>query len=220
MAGVHPSVTSSPSSSLAPPPSTYPSSSVPPSVPKQTQWADFELPYTAYGAGGQNGRVNLAVPPAPSAGGGLQNLPGFGHMTTAEPNFMDDMLRGNFTPTALARAFFTPRNAAGLQEAIRREVYVRSGPKKYVIDDQDIDELKMIMRAIYLQYGKNNEFDIEGQLRDLNKIIVDWSAPRILSEIDQYMYYLDDISHLPVPMAQPMSMSSAGTRSLPFQLPT
>lgn len=217
MAGVHPSVTP-----LVAPPSTssYPSMGAPPSVPKQAQWADFELPYTAYGFGGQNGRVNLAVPPQPGAGGNLQNLPGFSHMTTAEPNFMDDMLRGNFTPTPLARTFFTPRNAAALQEAIRREVYLRSGPKKYVIDDQDIDELKMIMRAIYLQYGKNNEFDIEGQVRDLNKIIVDWAVPRILSEVDQYMYYLDDISHLPVPMAQPMNMSSAGTRSLPFQLPT
>jgi hypothetical protein len=219
MAGVHPSVTSPSSSILSPPSSSSYPSSVPPSVPKQTQWADFELPYTAYGAGGQNGRVNLAVPPAPGAGG-LQSLPGFSHMTTAEPNFMDDMLRGNFTPTAVAKAFFTPRNAAALQEGIRREVYTRSGPKKYVIDDQDIDELKMIMRAMYLQYGKNNEFDVEGQVRDLNKIVVDWAAPRILSEIDQYMYYLDDISHLPVPMAQPMNMSSAGTRSLPFQLPT
>jgi hypothetical protein len=205
MAGVHPSV--------------YPAVTAPPHQPSQAQWSEFELPYTAYGYGGQNGRVNLAVPPASNAGGGL-NVPGFSHMTKAEPGFMGDMLRGNFTPTPLSEAFFTPRNAAVLQESIRREVFVRSGPKKYAIDDQDIDELKMIMRAMYLQYAKNNDFDIEGQVRELNRMIVDWAVPRILSEIDQYMYYLDDISHLPVPMPQPMSMSSAGTRSLPFQLPT
>jgi hypothetical protein len=48
---------------------------------------------------------------------------------------------------------------------------------------------------------------------------VDWSVPRILSEVDQYNYYLKDISHLPIPLQQPISMSGAGTRSLPFQLP-
>jgi hypothetical protein len=48
-------------------------------------------------------------------------------------------------------------------------------------------------------------------------MIVDWAVPRILSEIDQYNYYLNDISHMPVPLQQPMSMSSAGTKSLPFQ---
>jgi len=175
MAGVHPSVTSLPSSILSPESSSYPSS-VPPSVPKQTQWADFELPYTAYGAGGQNGRVNLAVPPAPGAGG-LQSLPGFSHMTTAEPNFMDDMLRGNFTPTAVAKAFFTPRNAAALQEGIRREVYLRSGPKKYVIDDQDIDQLKIIIREINLKYGKNSAFDVHGQVKHIHQLVNDWTTP-------------------------------------------
>jgi hypothetical protein len=48
-------------------------------------------------------------------------------------------------------------------------------------------------------------------------MVVQWAAPRILSEIQQYNYYLNDISHLPVPMEQPVSMSSAGTKSLPFQ---
>ena len=92
-----------------------------------------------------------------------------------------------------------------------------SGPKKFVIDNQDVDEMKMIMRAMYLQYAKNNPFHVEGQIRELNDMVVQWAAPRILSEIQQYNYYLNDISHLPVPMEQPVSMSSAGTKSLPFQ---
>jgi hypothetical protein len=129
------------------------------------------------------------------------------------------MLRGNFNPSEVALAFFTPRNAAILQESIRREVYEKSGPKRYRIDDQDIDELKMIMRGIYYQYAKNNIFDVQGQVKELNQLVIDWSVPRILSEVDQYNYYLKDISHLPIPLQQPISMSGAGTRSLPFQLP-
>jgi hypothetical protein len=92
-----------------------------------------------------------------------------------------------------------------------------SGSKHYQIDNQDVDELKMIMRAMYLQYAKNSPFNIEGQISELNKLVVDWASPRIKSEIDHYQYYLNDITHLPVPLEKPLNMSSAGTRSLPFK---
>ena len=187
--------------------------------PNQAQGApipDFQLPYTAYGRGGQNGRVNFLE--TPSAGGlTVPDTAGFAHPTKVEPNFMGDMLRGNWEANDVAKRFFTASNVANLQAAIRKGVYQRSGSKKYIIDDQDVDELKMIMRGIYLQYAKNNPFDIEGQIKELNEIIIEWCTPRILSEIDQYNYYLNDISHLPIPLTQPMNMSSAGTRSLPFQ---
>jgi hypothetical protein len=149
--------------------------------------------------------------------GGTYAVPGFGFETTAEPDFVNDMLRGNQNPTQLSFSFFTPSNVRTIQASIRREVYIRSGSKKYAIDDQDVDEIKLIMRGIYYQYAKNNLFDIQGQVEELNKIIVEWAVPRILSEIDQYQYYLKDISHLPIPLQQPQSMSSAGTRSLPLQ---
>jgi len=70
---------------------------------------------------------------------------------------------------------------------------------------------------MYLQYAKNNPFDVQGQITELNNLVIKWASPRIMSEIEQYNYYLNDISHLPVPLEQPVSMSSAGTRSLPFQ---
>jgi hypothetical protein len=177
---------------------------------------DFQLPYTAYGYGGQNGRVNLN----PNQGAGGSPVPdsaGFSYPKKTEVSFAADMLRGNWDHTAVSDAFFTRKNANVIQAEIRKEVYRMSGPKKYAIDDQDVDELKMIMRAMYLQYAKNNTFNIEGQINELNELIVKWAAPRIMSEIEQYNYYLNDISHLPIPLEQPMNMSSAGTKSLPFQ---
>jgi hypothetical protein len=180
--------------------------------------SDFQLPYTEYALNGQNGRINFSTATGGSEGAGGQfKVPGFEYGKKAEANFVGDMLRGNMAPSEVAMAFFTTCNVELLQEAIRKEVYKRSGPKKYVIDDQDVDELKMIMRAMYYQYAKNNTFDIAGQVRDLNKLVIDWSAPRILSEVDHYHYYLNDISHLPVPLMQPVSMSSAGAKSLPYQ---
>lgn len=175
--------------------------------------AEFQLPYTTYGRGGQNGRVNLTATSTNS----LASLPGFQHQTQTEVNFSGDMLRGNWEHTPLSDAFFNRTNAYRIQKEITKEVYRRSGPKKYQIDDQDVDELKMIMRGMYLQYAKNTPFNIDGQIQELNKMVVDWSVPRIISEIDQYQYYLKDISTLPVPLEKPLNMSSAGTRSLPFK---
>lgn len=176
---------------------------------------DFQLPYTSYAQGGQNGRVNFNGSSA--TGSSVPDSAGFSYPKQTEVSFSGDMLRGNWDHTALSDAFFTRRNADVLQMEIRNEVYRMSGPKKYVIDNQDVDELKMIMRAMYLQYAKNSPHNIEGQIKELNDLVIKWAAPRITSEIEHYQYYLEDISHLPVPLAQPMSMSSAGTRSLPFQ---
>jgi hypothetical protein len=177
---------------------------------------EFELPYTRYGLGGQNGRVNLAATPS-ATGTSVPDSAGFSYPKQTEVNFANDMLRGNWDHTPLSDTFFTRTNATAIQVAIKKEVYRMSGPKQYMIDEQDVDELKMIMRAMYLQYAKNSPYNIEGQIQELNKLVVDWAAPRISSEIDHYQYYLNDISHLPVPLEKPLNMSSAGTRSLPFQ---
>lgn len=177
---------------------------------------DFQLPLsypTAYA--GQNGRVNLAE--RSSAGGEApKNFPGYQYEKKAEKGFETDMLRGNWETNPVSSGFFSPDNVKTLQNAIRRYVFEKSQPKGYVIDDQSVDELKIIMRAIYYQYAKNLPFNIPQQIQELNELVVNWSGPHILSAVDHYYYYLDDISHMPVPLAQPKSLSSAGTKSLPF----
>ena len=193
---------------------------------------EFQLPYTAYGEG-QNGRVaginglGGIAPQSPfgipqsgvrsATGRTVPDSAGFRHPTETEASFAGDMLRGNWEHSPLSAAFFTRSNATYLQSAIKQAVRALSGVKQYQIDDQDVDELKMVMRAMYLQYAKNQPFNLQGQVQELNQMVVDWSAPRIVSEITQYEFYLNDISHLPVPMEKPLNMSSAGTRSLAMQ---
>jgi len=170
------------------------------------------LPFTSFSTGGQNGRVNLT----PSAGGAIDSFPAYTHQTTVENNFEDDMLRGNWESNPLTKAFFSPTNIKTIQNSIRKEVFNQSKPKGYVIDEQSVDELKIIMRGMYYQYARNLPTGISEQVNDLNKKVLDWSVPHILSAVDHYYYYLNDISHLPVPMQQPQSMSSAGSKSLPL----
>ncbi len=69
---------------------------------------------------------------------------------------------------------------------------------------------------MYYQYARNLPVDIAAQVADLNQKVIEWSVPHILSAVDHYYYYLNDISHMPVPMQMPQSMSSAGTKTLPL----
>ena len=176
---------------------------------------DFRLPNTTY-ASNQNGRV--ALKNLPSAGGFLSNpsQAGFGYRTEVEAGADENLLRGNWGTNTLSKVFFSPENTKVLQNGIRKGVYDRSNGK-YLIDEQDVDELQIVMRSIYLQYAKNLECDIPGQIRDLNSLILDWCVPRILSEVSMYEYYLNDISKMPVPLSHPVAMTSAGTKSLPFR---
>jgi hypothetical protein len=162
--------------------------------------------------GGMNGRVNLSAPSGP---GGSAEVPGFSHRTSTETTFAADALRGNWEVTAVSKAFFSKENVIRIQDAIRKAVYDKSGAKQYKIDDQSVDELTIIMRTMYLQYAQNLPYDTLGQVADLNEKVVNWSAPHILSAVDHYQYYLKDISHMPVPLARSVSLSSAGTKTLP-----
>jgi len=168
----------------------------------------FELPYTS--SAGENGRVTF--------GGNepTMHIPGFQTDTSVEKNFQTDMLRGNWEKSPVSEIFFSAENVERLQNSIRKEVFTRSQPKGYVIDKQSVEELKIIMRAIYLQYARNLPKNIDGQVDDLNQKVIDWSAPHILSAVDHYHFYINDISHLPVPLAHMKHLSKAGTRSLPM----
>jgi hypothetical protein len=180
----------------------------------QMSQPDFKLPYTTTGYAGQNGRVNLAAP-----GAGVNTVPnsaGFAHPTAPDQKAATDLTRGNWEETPVSKAFFSPANMNAIQNAIRREVYEKSKEKQWSIGPQDIDELKIIMRALYLRYALNLPDNVQRQVEDLNRTVLDYCVPRLMSEIWAYMAYLDDISHMPVPMERPMSMSSAGSKSMPM----
>lgn len=174
-----------------------------------------------------NGRVNLSSnnPESISALGDGRNadsakfVSGFGYERSVEANFQADMLRGNWEKNPLSDNFFSPKNVNIIQNNIRKYVFEKSQPKGYVIDEQSTDELKIIMRAIYYQYAKHSNSDIQGQVAELNNYVVNWSGPHILSAVDHYIYYLNDIDTLPMPEARPVHLSSAGTKSLSMMQP-
>ena len=154
------------------------------------------------------GRVSI------SEGQGSIQVPGFDYPTTAPSNAGSGGIRGNLERSVLNQAYFSPANFQIIQNKIRRDVFDKSGE---IIDPVGTDDLFMVMRAIYLWYGRNLDEDIPGQIGELDERVSSWCVPKILAEISMYKTYLNDISTLPLPIAQPLNQSSAGTKSLPFK---
>jgi hypothetical protein len=160
----------------------------------------------------ENGRVSFAAPP-----NGANGAPFFlfSQSTPAADSAASDSLRGGIDASATSDAFFSRDNIDALQEGIRYTVFVRSGARKYVISRQSEEELLTVMRSVYLQYATNTPgvADLE-EVRRLNGRVIDYCAPRILSELVQHSLYMRDLQQLPVPMGHGEFVSSKGSRSL------
>jgi hypothetical protein len=163
-----------------------------------------------------NGRVNLSMreSAAPGTGTGDYNA-AFGFRTTVGATESEDAIRGNVVATPLNTAYFSPANVRIVQNKIRRDVYDRSGGE-FLIDEQSVDELMIVMRAMYLQYGQNRPDGIPEQIATLNQIVADWCVPKILAECSMHKSYLRDIQNLPVPMEHPILLTRAGSKSATF----
>lgn len=159
----------------------------------------------------QNGRLNLANA-RPSVSGSAANLPGFDYRKEVSASEAADQIRGNMESTPLNRAYFSPANVQIVQNKIRREVYERS-KGEFLIDPQSVDELLIVMRAQYYQYGRNLPDNIPEQIAELNNLVAEWCVPRIISECSMHRHYLRDVESMPVPMMLPIKMSMAGSKS-------
>jgi hypothetical protein len=144
----------------------------------------------------------------------IASLPGFAYSTTAPDNAGMEGVRGNLERTLLSQTFFSAENFQIIQNAIRKSAFDHTGS---IIDPVGTDDLFMVMRAIYLQYSRNLPTQIAEQIKDLDDRVVAYCVPKIVAEVNMYRYYLKDISTLPVQISQPVNVSSAGTRSLPFK---
>jgi hypothetical protein len=113
--------------------------------------------------------------------------------------------------TPLNTRFFSLENIARIQADIKQAVNVMSGDKNYHIGDQSEENLKTIMRSYYLQYADTS--DPSTQLVQLNDRVVQFSANRIMVEIEAYKYYRKDILDFPAPIARPIDVKIYGTRT-------
>ena len=83
-----------------------------------------------------------------------------------------------------------------------------------IIGRQSDTELKIIMKGIYLLYGKNLDDNVVEQTRELNKKVLDYAVRRIMTEIEQYNNYVKDASSMHVPLDRSENVSNKGSKTL------
>ena len=127
---------------------------------------------------------------------------------STKPQNTDTSIISNIVvPTAVSRTFFSNDNMERIQQQIIAEVAKVSNKQ---IGKQSYTELQVIMKSMYLQYGKNLPYDIESQVAELNKMVVDTSVNIIVPNVLQYEKYLQDISS-PIPiMPRSQNVSNKG----------
>lgn len=116
----------------------------------------------------------------------------------------------------LNQMYMSAENIEHLQTQIRYAVWLASN-KQHVIAPQDATELVIIMRSMYLTYGKNLPTAIKQQIQDLNDLVIQEATSKILSQIQQHIWYLYQKSTNTMPLSHPQSMSTAGNKQLPSE---
>lgn len=122
-------------------------------------------------------------------------------------------MTGNWNDTVLSNAYFSRENIQIIQNGIRAGVYKMSNGR-YTVGPQDETNLKIIMRSIFLQFSKNVNVDIPGQIRTLNNKVLEYCVPEVHNEAVSYIKFKHDVSTLPVPEARPVLASNKGENTL------
>ena len=133
-----------------------------------------------------NGRVNILQPDTEKQFAMYDRIPAH------QPSSYRDALQGNWKDSPLSLAYFSARNIEMLQNGIRRGVYEKS-KGQYLVDNQSVDVLKVIMRSVFLQYSANMPDKIPEQIKALNKIVLDYCIKQVYGEVQGYQQYLYDL---------------------------
>lgn len=121
----------------------------------------------------------------------------------------DSIITNKVGSTKLSRTFFSEPNQNRIQQLVMDRISQVSGGQ-YKISRQSDTQLQVIMRSIYLQFGKNLDYNIEQQVNTLNTYVVNECVRIIVPNIQQYQGYIRDITN-PVPnMPLPQYVGNKG----------
>lgn len=115
----------------------------------------------------------------------------------------------------LSKLFFSPKNIERIQRKIKEEVFKRTNGKFRLDEDQDENSLLIMMRAYYLDNSRFLEEKPIRQIKLLNKGVLGFLIPDIITNIKQAYSYQLEINQPFKTIDRPMNMNSAGRRTLP-----
>uniref|UniRef100_A0A6C0JHY8 Minor capsid protein P8 central region domain-containing protein n=1 Tax=viral metagenome TaxID=1070528 RepID=A0A6C0JHY8_9ZZZZ len=157
----------------------------------------------------KNGRIDISGPH-----NNKENLPLFREKPRVLDSINNQNLSHTYDETKEQRFFFSKENIDNLQKLLKYHVWLQS-EKTHVISEQNVNELLIIMKSIYLQYGSNSNINVIEQVKKLNAFVLDYCVPNILINIEMSRLYKKNVSKIPKPMELPKYISRAGTRTNP-----
>jgi len=128
------------------------------------------------------------------------SIPMFTDNNNNNNKFKDGALKGIQEDSVLSQIYFSKSNMNILQDMLRFYVFKNSNGK-HVIGNQSEIDLEIIMRSMYLQHSLNLDCKIKDQIK-------------VLNEVDQYLGYIKNVEHMPMPMERPKNLSITGTKTL------
>ena len=144
-----------------------------------------------------NGRVNITEPEDANARFRMFERITLKN-TVNEQNYRPAIGNG-WESNVLSQVFFSAENLQIIQNGIRAGVFAMSD-KKYVLPNQNVDALQIIMRSIYTQHARHSPTDITGQVAELNDLVLDYAVQDCYSAAVAYETYRRDQSSLVVPL--------------------
>lgn len=120
-----------------------------------------------------------------------------------------DLLGTNDPGNAISNTFFSRANIQMIQNGIRANV---NRITSEVISEQDETQILLVMRFIYFKYSKHLPYNIPAQIKDLNTYTINYIYPLIVSEMKQYVHYIQDSYSSLRPQEYPEQTLSYGQR--------
>jgi hypothetical protein len=144
-----------------------------------------------------NGRVNLLEEPSPEILFKMQERVAVKNKTSQ----YREALNGVYEESELSNLYFSKENIQIVQNGIRAGIYEKTN-KEHIIPPQNIDNIKIIMRNIYIQYAEN-QHNITSEIERLNQLVLGYIIPQVHSSLISYLKYIKDQSTLVIPLELP-----------------
>lgn len=120
-----------------------------------------------------------------------------------------------FHDEPVGKLFFSSKNVVRLQKQIKDSIYEKTNHQYKLEEDQSSSDLLVAMRGVYMEQGEYKPTNIVHQVKVLNKKLVDYVVPDMISGIKQHYAYQKDINEPLKPIDRPMNVCNAGRRTLP-----
>lgn len=112
----------------------------------------------------------------------------------------------------LSQIFYSDKNIELINKQVVLTIFKKT-KGKIRIPFQLKDDLRVVMRWVYINYARNLPFKIKDQIINLNTEVVNQITPNLISAANQYLDYIRDIEKPLEPLPPPINASR--DRTLP-----